>query len=281
VFQTQDELADGREVALKVVEFDAHEQTKLSRIASEHSVLGKLSHPNVIGVYGAGRLTENQCYIAMEFVKGCTLEAKIGKRPGSVPVDESLRILRQIALGLEAAHATKIIHRDLKPANILITEDDVVKIIDFGLARDMDEGITLTQEGRPTGTLPYMSPEQLVRKDKLDHRTDIYSFGIVAFELLVGSPPFQGDSYFAIAAQHLKKTDRVPAISKSFSTVPRWYQRFVEMCMELRREDRFQSFDEVIQTLEEKMILRGIPVPEARAQITFAGRMLDLLFGSL
>ncbi len=281
VYHAFDEQEAGKEVALKVVEFQIHETTKVSRIASEYATLEKISHPSIIAVHSAGRLAENQCYIAMEFVKGGTLEARIDKQVAAIEFKECLRILRQVALGLEAAHNAKVIHRDLKPANILLTEEGGVKIIDFGLARDLEHGQTLTQEGLPIGTLAYMSPEQILRKQKLDHRVDIYAFGIIAFEILVGRPPFTGESHYAVAAQHLNETNRIPSIAETVPSVPKWYQRFVELCTEYERDRRFQTFDEVIQTLEEKMLLAGMTVPDARVKLSFAGKLLDALFGSI
>lgn len=279
VYRASDELTPGREVAIKVVKFDPNEREALARTASEYAALSKISHPNIVGVYAAGRLAENQCYMALEFIKGKTLEARIAKTAGAIPFEECLHILRQVALGLEAAHAEQVIHRDLKPANILLTDDGGVKLIDFGLARDMELGQTLTQDGLTIGTSAYMSPEQIMRVVKLDHRTDIYAFGIVAYEMAAGAPPFDGGGHVAIVTEHLTK--RIPPIAQQGAPVPRWYQRFVEMCTEFHRDNRFQSFDEVIQTLEEKMLILGMNVPESRVRLTFAGRVLDCLFGSL
>ncbi len=183
-----------RVVALKFLRDDltANPEAK-ARLLVEAQAAAGLEHPNICTIYEVGETAEGQLYFAMPCYEGETLRAKIERGP--MPVAEAVRYVRQVAAGLERAHAAGIVHRDIKPANLLVTPDDVVKILDFGVAKRSED--QLTAAGSRLGTLAYMSPEQL-RGEEVDHRADIWALGVVLFELLAGERPFRGEYEYAL-----------------------------------------------------------------------------------
>src|SRR5215467_3154477 len=189
-----------RDVALKFLPVHlATDPDHLSRFRREAQLLAALNHPNIAQIHGLEEST-GMCCIAMELVEGETLAERV--RRGPIPVDEALRIARDIAEAVEAAHEKGIVHRDLKPANIKVTPDGKVKVLDFGLAKTQASKINVsdsptlsieaTNNGIILGTAPYMSPEQ-AKGTATDHRTDVFSFGCVLYEMLTGQSAFQGD----------------------------------------------------------------------------------------
>ncbi|MBL4698919.1 MAG: serine/threonine protein kinase, partial [Phycisphaerales bacterium] len=196
-----------RDVAIKALPEElAQDPVRLERFEREAKAIAGLSHQNIAGIYGVEE-QEGAKYLILEYIDGLTLADRLDD--GRLPIDETLEISIQIAAGIEAAHEAGIIHRDLKPENIKIDSDGVVKILDFGLAKSDDgqsttsvqlDAATLTQhnpkhsptiEGAILGTAAYMSPEQ-ARGRRVDKRTDIWSFGVLLYEMLVGSNPFKG-----------------------------------------------------------------------------------------
>ena len=198
VYRARDANLD-RDVAIKVLSQDfATHPTRLARFAREAKLLASLNHPNIATIYGFEASDEIR-FIAMELVEGETLADRIATADG-LELDEALRIGREIALALEAAHQAGVIHRDLKPANVQVAPDGKVKVLDFGIAKaDEPDGATdlshsptamaSTGLGVIMGTAPYMSPEQ-ARGKRLDNRTDIWSFGCVLYEILTGRRAF-------------------------------------------------------------------------------------------
>jgi eukaryotic-like serine/threonine-protein kinase len=209
VYQAHDTKL-GRDVAIKVLpEAFAHDAERLSRFQREAKMLAALNHPNIATIYGLEQ-SDGIHYLVMELVPGETLAERI--RAGTVSIHEALEIGAQIAEALEAAHEKGVIHRDLKPANVKVTPEGRVKLLDFGLAKafaddgdmDLSNAPTLTslgtEEGKILGTPGYMSPEQ-VRGKSVDKRTDIWAFGCVLYELLIGHQAFRGETLSdAIAA---------------------------------------------------------------------------------
>ena len=259
VYKVADTHQNDKILALKVVAWgdkgDESNET-LERVTREYSVLKKLSHPNIVEVYESGRLGSHSCFIAMEFVNGQNLDQRIKDSKNPLSFQEIVKILRDVAVGLESAHNAQVLHRDLKPANILLPDQGGVKILDFGLARDMEVGYTITQSGDTIGTPYYMSPEQFRRTEALDHRTDIYAFGIVAYEMVVGEPPFKDGAYIDIARAHL--TRPVPKCANSENGVPEWFSNFVGVCVQKKPSDRLQSMGEVTNLLERRMKKMGL-----------------------
>ena len=164
------------------------------RFITEAQSASALDHPNICTIFEIGQSEDDQMFIAMGFYEGEILKLKIEK--GKLKINEAINITIQIASGLLKAHEKGIIHRDIKPANIMITSDGVVKILDFGLAK-LSGHTTLTKTGTMLGTAVYMSPEQ-ASGEKVDHRSDIWSLGVLLYEMLSGFPPFQGDNEQAI-----------------------------------------------------------------------------------
>src|SRR6516164_8808992 len=202
-----------REVAIKTLpdEF-SRDPERLARFQREAEALAALNHPNIAHVYGLEESASIRC-IVMELVEGETLQQRLTR--GAIPVDEALQIAKQIAEALEAAHERGIIHRDLKPGNIMLTADGKVKVLDFGLAKALQEQQPSNLSNSPTmlsaasmpglilGTAAYMSPEQ-ARGQNADHRSDVFSFGCVLYETLCGSQAFQGQTVSDILAAVLR-----------------------------------------------------------------------------
>src|SRR5262245_25083143 len=189
----------GREVAIKVLPEEVADRRHLHRFEQEARAAGALNHPSVLAVHDVGT-HEGAPYVVSELLQGHTLRARL--EGGALPVRKALDLALQIARGLAAAHDKGIVHRDLKPDNVFVTEDGRVKILDFGLAKltrrepPVEDGRTredVTESGTVAGTAGYMSPEQ-VRGEAVDHRSDIFSFGAVLYEMLTGARAFRRDS---------------------------------------------------------------------------------------
>ena len=208
VYLADDEVL-GELVALKIISsaWATDEQAMIARFRREAAAARKVSSPSVIRIHDIGEARPGLLYLSMEYFAGRTLAELIAQR-GIVPLDDARDILKQIGVGLEAAHQAGVIHRDLKPSNVLIGERGAVKIIDFGLATTaVGEGLTAT--GAILGTPHYMAPEQ-VRGKNVDARSDIYAFGALAYHLVCGRPPFAGDNAIAIGFAHLSEPPPPP-----------------------------------------------------------------------
>ena len=245
----------GRFVALKFLppegQRDAHAQARFQREARAASAL---NHHNICAVYDIGE-QDGQTFIAMELLEGLTLEQRIGSRP--LPLETLLDYAMQIAAALEIAHKNGIVHRDVKPSNIFVTSGGEVKLADFGLAKrarldntPISEGPTisapLTGRGSIVGTVAYMSPEQAQDKD-IDARSDIFSFGIVLYEMATGKRAFPGESPVTIIGEILHKDPK--PIRELNPQVPEEFQRIVGKTLEKDREDRYQTAHELMVDL--------------------------------
>jgi eukaryotic-like serine/threonine-protein kinase len=198
----------GRTVAIKTLHFElqgAESEEMLARFRNEARAAGVMNHGNVITVYDAGE-QDGMFYIAMEFVAGQTLQDLL-KRENALPLEVVTSIARQVCSGLEYAHARGIIHRDIKPANIMITADGTVKIMDFGIAKF--GGTLMTTTGQVVGTPNYMSPEQ-VKDEAVDARTDVFSVGVLLYEMLTGSRPFSADNVASIIYKIVQESPAPP-----------------------------------------------------------------------
>ena len=242
VYQAWDTRLE-RNVAIKRLEPPLNEDPRTrARFDREGRALAQLSHPNVVTLIDRGS-TENEDYLVFEYVEGRSLKEMT--RSGPLPIDETGHIAGQVAEGLAAAHLAGIIHRDVKPQNILIDRQGHAKITDFGIATGAD-WTRVTRAGSVIGSARYMSPEQ-VRSKPVDARSDIYSLGVVMYEMLTGRPPFDGTSMPEIARQHLNAPP--PPLAELRADVPPGLERVVMRCLEKDPEDRFASMDELLGAL--------------------------------
>lgn len=213
VYAATDELLT-RDVAVKMMRPDlARDTTFLERFRREAQNAAKLNHPNIVAIYDTGETPEHEGsvpYIVMERVHGETLRDIINDH-GKMRLTDAARIMAQVADALHFSHEAGIIHRDVKPANIMITNTGQVKVMDFGIARALsDSSAAMTQTAAVIGTAQYLSPEQ-ARGQSADSRSDIYALGCVFYELATGRPPFEGESPFSVAFQHVKDNPRPPS----------------------------------------------------------------------
>ncbi|MCU0723967.1 MAG: serine/threonine protein kinase, partial [Planctomycetes bacterium] len=236
-----------RPVALKVLpqQLQARDPKFVDRFMREARSAAGLAHPNVTQVYDAGE-ADGSWYIAMEYIRGMGLNDLIDRHGRSTP-EEAVEVVLQAARGLGAAAAAGIIHRDVKPSNIMITKDGVVKVTDFGLAKDMGEDTGLTASGQVMGTPAYMSPEQ-GEGLAVDSRSDIYSLGATLFELLTGTQPYRGSTALAIIRAHCDAP--VPKLSERLPGASPDLEALVARMIAKKPEDRFPDFRSLIAALE-------------------------------
>jgi len=257
-----------RDVAIKVlhsVEFV--DRGSLEKMYREARLLATLNHPHIASIYGIEE-TEGLCGLVLEFVEGDTLAARLAHGPFSIPA--ALEIARQIAAGLQAAHAKGIIHRDLKPSNVKTAADGTVKIVDFGIAkllRNLDShgsGPDISRHGLVIGTPPYMSPEQ-ARGKPVDARTDIWAFGCVLYEMVAGKPAFQGETPTDIIVKIATEDPDWNGIPKFPEAVSTELAKLIRKCMQKDPDLRFQSVAEIsadLHLIQQGHGLQGTTVPQ-------------------
>ena len=247
-----------RQVAIKTCSVANEEMAR--RFYREAEIAGRFDHPNVTIVHDFG--VEGQlAYLVQEYLTGEDLLAKIRRRD-PLPIADKVGWLLQIASGLAYAHSKDVIHRDIKPANLRVLEDGSVKILDFGIAKLISGATQLTQKGIAVGTLGYLSPEQL-RDQELDARTDIFSFGVVAYELITYQKPFPARQLSVLMEEILQREP--PPISTLAADCPPALEGVVRRCLAKDRAERYQSFEEVIFALEGVRRVLGSPAPGATA----------------
>ena len=229
----------GRMVALKFLAPQLTLDPDLRRrFVQEAKAASALDHPNIGYIHEINETDDGQLFIAMAYYEGDTLKDRIAQGPLSV--DQAIDFAAQIAKGLAKAHEAEIVHRDIKPANILITEDNTVKIVDFGLAKMTGE-TQLTKTGSTIGTIAYMSPEQL-KGEEVDHRTDIWSLGVVLYEMVVGERPYQGAYEHQIIYQILHDEAKLESVPGAITGI-------VECAMQKTVSDRYQKAEELLDDL--------------------------------
>lgn len=272
VYIAQDQRLS-REVAVKILRSDlAKDPTFVSRFRKEAKAAAGLNHPGVVGVYDSGE--EPAPYIVMELVNGHTLRESVQKGE-RLPLARALEIVEGVLAALEYSHQRGIIHRDIKPQNVMITNDGDTKVMDFGIARAMDDlGATLTSTWNVVGTAQYLSPEQ-AQGEVADARSDIYSTGCLLFELLTGQPPFTGETPVSIAFQHVSGV--APLARSIQSDLPADIETVLAVALAKKPEDRYQSAQAMLDDLIK--IHSGENVSTKIARAPFFTRRSALIYG--
>jgi tetratricopeptide (TPR) repeat protein len=241
VYLAHDPALD-RRAALKFLQADPSQDSDARRrLLTEAQAAARLDHPFVCKVYEVAE-SHDPPFMAMEYVEGTTLRDRL--RAGPLPLKETVRIGSEIAEALDFAHNRGLVHRDLTPANVMLATDGHVKVMDFGLARDVapGNGLTMTATGQIAGTPAYMSPEQL-RGERVDRRSDVFAFGVLLYEMAAGAHPFSRTSTFSTANAILNETP-VP-LDERLETVPPLFAHIVRRCLEKDPESRYQSLRDV------------------------------------
>jgi hypothetical protein len=235
---------DGDSVALKLMSNRNTDANVRGRMERELRLARDLRHPNIVRVHELLELEDVYC-LAMEFVPGSTLKQRVSES-GPLPIDEAVVMIESLSSALAAVHAGGIVHRDLKPQNVMITPDGTLKLLDFGLAKTPDStGLTAT--GTILGTPDYMAPEQVDGKIA-DERSDLYSLGVIAFELLTGHPPFRADTPLATALQHVR--NRVPDVRGERPEVPEPLSRLIRRLTDREPDKRPPSAAAVLADVD-------------------------------
>lgn len=244
-----------RKVAIKVLRQEYVASARESeRFRREALAMAKLRHPNIVTVYDFGLTEDGQAYLVLEYLSGPTLEQWIAEHGASTPI-EALDIIKPVCLAIDASHRAGIVHRDLKPSNIMLPDpvdpDDTVRVVDFGIARlrEMSGGVDLTG-AVALGTPAYMAPEQM-EASRADHRSDIYSLGIVAYEILTGRKPFQASSNRAMMMQHILEVPKPP--TEINPKLPQSVDAVLLKAVEKKPDDRFQTAREFADALADAL----------------------------
>jgi len=252
------DIETNEKIALKLIKPEiAADKKTVERFRNELTTARKIRHKNICGMFDLGK-DKGSYFITMEYISGQDLKSFI-RQSGQLTVGKAISIGRQICAGLSEAHKLGVVHRDLKSNNIMIDRDGNVRIMDFGIARSLEtKGIT--GDGVIIGTPEYMSPEQVEAKE-VDRRSDIYSLGIILYEMLTGRVPFEADTPFAVGVKHKSEKPRAP--KELNSQIPDDLDRVILKCLEKDKENRYQSAGEVLSEL--KRIEEGIPTTERTA----------------
>ena len=260
-----EDLRHRRRVAVKVLHPELAEGISGERFLREIEITAQLLHPHVLSLIDSGR-AEGLLYYVMPFVDGETLRRRLD-REGELPVDDGVRILREVADALAYAHGSGIVHRDVKPVNVLLTANHAL-VADFGIAKAVATarrgtsgigaaGPTLTSLGLALGTPTYMAPEQAAGDPNVDQRADIYALGVLAYEMLAGAPPFSGSTPQHVMAAHL--TQAPEPLARRRPSLPPALEQLVMRCLEKHPADRWRSAEELLRRLD----AISVPVSEA------------------
>jgi len=254
VYRVEDTKAK-EEIALKLIKPEiAADKKTINRFRNELTTARKIRHKNICGMYDLGE-EKGTHYITMEYVPGEDLKSFI-RRSGQLAVGTTIRISKQVCEGLSEAHRLGVVHRDLKPSNIMIDKEGNARIMDFGIARSLKEK-GITGAGMMVGTPEYMSPEQVEGKEA-DQRADIYSLGVILYEMVTGRVPFEGETPLSIAVKH--KTEPPPDPKELNAQISEDFSRLILKFMEKDKENRYQSAEEILSELNR--IEEGIPTSE-------------------
>ncbi len=258
VYSARDKSLNNELCALKILEPKLlADPTELERFRTEVQITRRLTHPNIIRTYEFGQTKSGLIFITMEYLEGESLHERIYNahsrhRQTDAPLSlgQITEILQNVSLALGHAHEQGIVHRDLKPGNVLLGRNGEVKITDFGLAQNSENYLRLTQQGECVGTPGYMSPEQL-QGQVVDHRADIYSLGILAFEAAAHQLPFEAPDWYQLGKKVIE--DPCPKLIDVGTRVPEWFEEFVSRCTRKKPEDRFQNAQEALGYLTQHM----------------------------
>ena len=249
VYRAFDETLE-RQVAVKLMNREvASDSDQLERFRREARAVAQLSHPHIVGVIDAGE-DDGRPYIVLEYVEGETLKDRI-RRQGRLPMPEAVAYAIEIARALGAAHARHIVHRDVKPQNVLIDEEGSAKVTDFGIARTLEED-GLTADGRVLGTTDYVSPEQALGQH-VSGQSDLYSLGVVLYEMLTGEVPFKGENQVAVAMKHVR--EELPDVQLKRPEVSAALAAVVETATAKHQDDRYADDAEMIADLEDALAI--------------------------
>src|SRR6187397_1616306 len=252
-----------RWVAIKLMHRDiSTDPDQLERFRREARAVAQLNHPHVVGVIDAGE-DDGTPYIVFEYVEGETLKDRI-RRHGRLPIGESVAYAIEIARALGAAHDHRIVHRDVKPQNVLIDEEGTAKVTDFGIARSLtEEG--LTADGRVLGTTDYVSPEQALGQD-VDTQSDLYSLGVVLFEMLTGDVPFHGENQVAVAMKHVR--EELPDVQLRRPEVSSALAAVIDRATAKELDQRYSDDSELIADLEDVLSIETARTGQATGEAT-------------
>jgi eukaryotic-like serine/threonine-protein kinase len=268
VYRALDETLQ-RQVAIKLMNREvASDSDQLERFRREARAVAQLSHPHIVGVIDAGE-DEGRPYIVFEYVEGETLKERI-RRQGRLPIAEAVAYAIEIARALGAAHSRHIVHRDVKPQNVLIDEEGSAKVTDFGIARTLDEE-GLTADGRVLGTTDYVSPEQALGQ-AVTGQSDLYSLGVVLYEMLTGEVPFKGEGQVAVAMKHVR--EEMPDVQYKRPEVSAALAAVVDTATAKRQQDRYANDAELIADLEDVLAIETARAGSATGEVTSVLRTL-------
>src|SRR5215471_9125405 len=251
----------------------AEDKNFLQRFQTEAIVTRKLRHPNAVRVDDFDYTDDGRPFIVMELVEGRNV-GEILQAEGPLPVSRAVRIASQVAQALGAAHKLGFVHRDIKPGNIVLTTNDqgqeAAKVLDFGIAKlrqapgEAQSGVTMTSTGMVVGTPLYMSPEQFMGKkagEEIDGRTDLYSLGVVLYQMVTARLPFEGDSLYAIMMQHIQGNETTPDELVPELKIPPALSKVILKAIDKSRDLRFQNADEFIAALEPGSVENSASAP--------------------
>ncbi|HLG06179.1 MAG TPA: serine/threonine-protein kinase [Gemmatimonadales bacterium] len=262
VFVAHDHRHD-RTVALKLLQPEITSAITAERFLREIKITARLQHPNILGLFDSGA-EDGFCYYVMPLVEGVTLRDRLERE--QLSLDEAFRIATDVGSALAYAHSRSVIHRDIKPENILFSAGRAM-LTDFGLARAVSEGQrSITVAGMSLGTPPYMSPEQALGLETIDHRSDIYALGCVLFEMVAGRPPFVGNSATQMIQQHVQVPP--PPVRNFRPDAPPALDAVLQRALAKAPDDRYQSADEMLAALQQVQAPSAAAAPAPAAAPT-------------